>query len=152
VTLAPSGGGEAGAKRLIVSAWVLENCSQAVNVRSVVNASTDTPSNLSTLGAILGPGELSDAILVMVCNDNTAGSIQITIGQIALTEDFDLDQGGSSRGAAGTNLTSPSVGPVGVAAAYTVAATQRAALSAIRIAQVAGPITGGSAVLTLEAA
>jgi hypothetical protein len=130
VTVLGTGGG------LIVfvaGAWILEGCSQAANVRSVANASTDTPQALPNLTAVLARGEPSDAILVAGCNDINTGTIQITIGGVALTEDFDIDQSGSSRAAAGTDLTAPSAGPVGCTMTYTIAATQRAAMSAIRL-------------------
>jgi hypothetical protein len=118
---------------MVAGAWILEGCDQSANVRSVANATTDTPQNLTSLTAIVGMGEPSDAVLVAGANDNSAGTIQITIGGVALTEDFDIDQGGSARAAAGTDLTAPSTGPVGCTMAYTTSSTQRAAMSAIRL-------------------
>lgn len=128
-----------GAKRFIIGAWVLENCLQSANVRSVANAKTDTPAGLTTLTATLAAGATSDACLVVGCNDTSAGTIQITIGGVGLTEDFDIDQGGSSRGAAGTDLTAPTVGPVACSMTYTLAGTQRAAMSAIRLEEFSIP-------------
>jgi hypothetical protein len=116
----------------VVGWWILENCSQSPHVRSVANASTLAA--VTTLAVTLGYGALSDACLVAGCNNTTAGTIQITIGGIAVTEDFDVTLAtNQAHGAAGTDLTAPSLAPVVCDMTYTLAATPRTAMSAIRI-------------------
>jgi hypothetical protein len=139
----------ASSEGFVVGWWILENCLQAAEVRSVANNRTTSPAGLTSLTATLAFGALSDACLCVGCNDTASGTIQITIGGVGLTEDFDVAMA-SARGAAGTDLTAPSLGTVACTMTYTLAGTQRAAISAIRLEEFSIP--GGEVVLIDEPA
>lgn len=133
----------------VIGWWILEGCSQAANVVSVATNGTNVSGSFTTLVALLGPGALSDAVFCLGVNNSSSGTIQITIGGIGLTEDFDVDlTTNAARGAAGTDLTAPSIGVLPCDMTYTLAAAQRAAFCAIRIAQFDLP--SGSATLEVD--
>ncbi len=143
----PFTGTGSGLWSMMVGAWVLEGCAQDVNVRSVANATANA--SLSTaIGAILAQGETTDAIFMCGVNDTITGTITPTIGQLAPVTDFELAIGSTARGVGASDLAAPSFGPVGCAMTYTVAATGRTALSAIRLAQPLVAV-GGSVALEL---
>ncbi len=137
--------------------WLLSDCDQAPIIRDFRTFSTNS-GGLTSLGGSTNPGGAADAVLVAGINNGSAGSIQITIDGVGITEDFDNSFAtASARFAGGKDMTAAAVPGIPFSMAYTLPANQGAIITGVRLAEHFPPdgqsaITQGPASLvTLDA-
>jgi hypothetical protein len=123
--------------------YELANLDQSPKVRGFTRLATTL--GTQPLPGTFPGGGVSDALLIAGSNANSAGSFQITIDGVGITEDFDATYG-NGRACAGTDLVAGAVAPISFSLAFTNG--NNVATVALRLAEFFAPTSGAACVMT----